>query len=288
MQECGIALPWKRSGELLPGGEVVPLERVHLRREERDEDEDGEQRLHQDRKRQRPSEWWTAGMVVASSEEGECELAWSWEGPRVVLRREGAAAKVAVPLFACVALVRPAVLRERGHVVLVVRAAQQVHTIGSSDSVGICGAKNKQGRRCERLAHASRKCAAHEEERYHKQQSSRMELNSAAAHVPKKHKNEARPSKQAKQRSGEKLMAPEEVVQKMAGEHAGAGLGLRSLAALAGKDAPRVGPPLVTAATLREARSSVLVEGSFLHPNSWQLYQKAAPGTDEIVFSESE
>ncbi len=298
-KEFGITLPWARSCEL-PAGLAVPLERVHLWREEQEELGDEEQQQQQQQlllpransnKRQRATDWRTAGIVVTSREgEGPCELAWSWEGERVVLRREGEARRVGLPVFSCVLLLRPAVHRERGQVVLTVRAAHQLQVVGSSKSIGLCGAKKKDGRTCGRLAPLQRRCAEHEEEKYHKQQSARMELNSESSHVPKKMRAGAKAAAAAGGKRKEPKAAPmtaEETVQKIAGEKAGSGLGARSLAALVGKDAPRVGPPAVTAAALREARAVTGAQGAFLHPNSWQLYQKT-PKTDDVICLDSE
>ncbi len=233
------------------------------------------------RRRQRPEAagWATAGVVVSVAE-NSFSLASSWHGAQVTLVREGEATTVKLPLFACLVITKPAVSRDRGRVTLTVTRAAQVAVVGMSKSIALCVQVKKKGDRpCGRLYNARRslRCAMHEEELYHKTQSGRMELNTALAYMPKKFKEANAPRRGV---GGAKKTVPlvtmEEMAQKALEGKVGGGLGARSLAALVGKEGPRLGPPTVTPAVLREAKAVAGNQGSFLHPNSWQLYQSSA------------
>jgi hypothetical protein len=108
-----------------------------------------------------------------------------------------------------------------------------------------------------------------------KDKSSRMELNAATAHVPANFKQPSTGTREER-KPKQQRQTMQQVAKELESSALATGLGARSLVALAGREAgPRIGPPSVTAAQLRDARAKVTTTGAFLHPNSWQLYESA-------------
>ncbi len=101
-----------------------------------------------------------------------------------------------------------------------------------------------------------------------------MELNAALGQTPsqfQKVSSSAPPHSKPKANVED---GQEHVAKQLdSGGHAFAGLGARSLAALVGKEGPKIGKQSVTASQLRDAKSRVGGDG-IIHPNSWQLYKE--------------
>jgi len=261
-----------------------------------------------------PRRWATCGVVVEIRNSDELVLAQSWEGTQVMMYiTQGAAAVPA--LYSVVCIEGAAVERgRRGEAFLRVNAARQIQVVGRSKSVGRCSLKG-----CRALVEEKpgNLCFLHSREAHNRRVSARSELNAAAQYVPiSQTKKEGNYQKKQKISSSKtKSTTTKSKTAKLAASTASTptpapaakatkaplaeqaaellkkqvGLGARSLAALVGSEAHRIGPPEVTATSLRAARSSTKESSSsssssksaVLHPNSWQLYQTAPASVPE-------
>jgi hypothetical protein len=96
-----------------------------------------------------------------------------------------------------------------------------------------------------------------------------MELNTSLAHVPSQFKTAAVPRAERKR--------PKEEKQQQQLDATSTGMGAKSLAALAGKEASKSGSVIVASQLKQMRAKSVGGASTTLHPNSWQLHANAIP-----------
>lgn len=289
------------------------------KKRQNDDEHDGDE---DDDEAGRNTRWSTCGLVLERDGHSMI-LASGWNSLRVRLDlMPGPAQSWRSPEYAVVRVCNAEVTTLRGQPLIRVYNLNSLTIVGVSHSIGRCAQIG-----CEALVPRApgRRCLQHEEDAYHRQWSSRMELNSGQGRVPvaarlqgpsapapaRSVKQGARVKKSRMRSNVGTSEGTKEIEAKVEAslEHQAkkllatqGGLGAKSLAALVESEGPRMETPLITASTLKTVRAGgggpVSSHGGILHPNSWHLHAAVssavvlAKGADEefvdLIDSEEE